>query len=424
MFEKFSQIFKDKQLRKKLLFVLGILAVFRLMAAIPLVGIDREAMATLMNQNQALGLLNIFTGGSMDKVSMIMLGLGPYITATIIIQLMTMIFPALEKIYKEEGEAGKRKINQWGRIAAAPLAMLQGLAMIRIFQSQAIIGPLGIQELLVSLIALAGATVFLMWLGELITENGIGNGISVLIFAGIISSLPTNFGNFIDTWDVSKIPYYLVFVVVSLVVISAVVLINEGRRNIPISYAKRIRGNKVYGGASTYLPMNVNPAGVIPVIFAMALMIIPKMLSGFLLRYDGFIGSIGRGMGSFIDNPLSSGIFLFVLVVAFAFFYTSMTFDPKSIADNLKKMGGFIPGIRPGESTAKFIKFILNRVQFVGAIFLGFIAILPSLIQGITGVTSFSFLIGGTALIIIVSVILETLRQIKSHLHMRDYDRS
>jgi preprotein translocase subunit SecY len=424
MLGKFSQIFKDKELRKKILFVLGILAVFRLMAAIPLVGIDREAMATLMNQNQALGLLNVFTGGSMDKVSMIMLGLGPYITATIVIQLLTMIFPALEKIYKEDGEAGKRKINQWGRIAAAPLAMLQGLAMIRIFQSQAIIGPLGTQELLVSLIALAGATVFLMWLGELITENGIGNGISILIFAGIIASVPASVGNFIDTFDITKTPYYLVFAGVSLVVITAVVLINEGRRNVPISYAKRVRGNKVYGGASTYLPMNVNPAGVIPVIFAMALMVLPKMLGGFLVRYDGIVGRIGDMMSSLVDNPLYSGIFLFFLVVAFAFFYTSVTFDPKAIADNLKKMGGFVPGIRPGESTAKFIKFILNRVQFVGAIFLGIIAILPSLIQGITGVTNFRFLIGGTALIIIVSVVLETLRQIKSHLHMRDYDRS
>jgi preprotein translocase subunit SecY len=424
MFEKFSQIFRDKELRRKILFVLGILVVFRIMANIPLVGIDREAMANLMNQNQALGVLNVFTGGSMDKVSMIMLGLGPYITATIIIQLLTMIFPALEKMYKEDGEAGKRKINQWGRIAAAPLAMMQGLAMIRIFQGQGIIGVMGVQELLVSLIALAGATVFLMWLGELITENGIGNGISVLIFAGIIASVPSNFLNFIYTWDVTKIPYYLIFAVVSLIVIAGVVLINEGRRNVPVSYAKRVRGNKVYGGASTYLPMNVNPAGVIPVIFAMALMVIPQMLGGFLAGKDGFIGTIGGWMSSFMDNALYSGIFLFLLVMGFAFFYTSVTFDPKAIADNLKKMGGFVPGIRPGESTAKFIKFILNRVQFVGAVFLGIIAVLPSLIQGLTGVTSFGFLIGGTALIIVVSVVLETMRQIKSHMHMRDYDRS
>jgi len=424
MFEKFSQIFRDKELRRKILFVLGILVVYRIMAAIPLIGIDREAMAALMNQNQALGILNVFTGGSMDKVSMIMLGLGPYITATIVIQLLTMIFPALEKIYKEEGEAGKKKINQWGRIAAAPLAMLQGLAMIRIFQSQGIIANLGMQELFVSLIALAGATVFLMWLGELITENGIGNGISVLIFAGIISSVPANIQSFIYTFDAAKIPYYLIFAMVSLFVIAAVVLINEGRRNIPVSYAKRVRGNKVYGGASTYLPMNVNPAGVIPVIFAMALMVLPQMVGGFLTNYGGIIGSIGSFMVNFLNNPLYSGIFLFFLVVVFTFFYTSVTFDPKNVADNLKKMGGFVPGIRPGESTAKFIKFILNRVQFVGAIFLGIIAILPSLIQGFTGVTNFRFLIGGTALIIIVSVVLETMRQIKSHLHMRDYDRA
>lgn len=423
MLEKLFQIFKDRELRKKVLFVFGILAIFRVMAAIPLVGINKEAMSALMNSSQALGMLNIFSGGSMDKVSIIMLGLGPYITATIIIQLLTMIFPALEKLYKEEGEAGKRKINQWGRIIAAPFAMLQGLAMIRIFQNQGIIEYLSFSELFVSLITLAGATVFLMWLGELVTENGIGNGISIIIFAGIVSSIPTNAGNFISTWDITNIPYYLIFAVVSLAVISAVVLINEGRRNIPISYAKRVRGNKVYGGASTYLPMNVNPAGVIPVIFAMALMVIPQMLSGFLLKYDGIVGKIGDLMSGFIGNPLSYGIFLFILVVAFTFFYTSVTFDPKAIADNLKKMGGFIPGIRPGESTAKFIKYILNRVQLVGALFLGLIAVLPSIIQGITGVTTFSFLIGGTALIIIVSVVLETMRQINSHLHMRDYDR-
>ncbi len=265
---KIIQIFKIKDLRNKIGFVLFIFVIFRLMANLPMPGIDADKMREFFEGNQIFGLLNLFTGGALDNLSVIMLGLGPYITATIILQLLTMIFPQLERMYKEEGEAGKQKFNQYGRIATIPLAMLQGYAMLTLLARQQIIGELSGGVIAISLLTIAAGTVFLMWLGELISEKGIGNGVSLLIFAGIIADFPNNIRQLLLGWDPSKIPSYLLFFGMALLIIAGVVLVNEGRRNIPVSYAKRIRGNKMYGGVSTYLPLNINPAGVIPIIFA------------------------------------------------------------------------------------------------------------------------------------------------------------
>ncbi len=421
-YQKLIQIFKIPDLRKKILFVLGVFAIFRLMANIPMPGINAEKMREFFEGNQIFGLLNLFTGGALDNLSIVMLGLGPYITATIILQLLTMIFPQLEKMYKEEGEQGRQKFNQYGRLLTIPLAILQGYAMLALFQRQQIIGTLSPGLILTSLLTVAAGTVFLMWLGEVISEKGIGNGVSLLIFAGIIADFPNNIRQMWATWDPAKLPSYLLFFGMSLFIIAGVVLINEGRRNIPVSYAKRVRGTKMYGGVSTYLPLNINPAGVIPIIFALSIMLFPGMIANFLGGMGGVVGSVAKSVGNAFQDPWIYGILYFFLVVLFTYFYTAVTFDPKAISSNLQKMGGFIPGIRPGESTAHFMYYILNRVLLIGALFLGAIAVAPSIIGGITGVMVFSFLIGGTSLLIVVSVVLETIRQVKAQLEMREYE--
>ncbi len=421
-FNKIIQIFKIKDLRNKIFFVLGAFAVFRLMANIPMPGIDAARMREFFANNQLFGLLNIFTGGALDHFSIAMMGLGPYITATIILQLLTMIFPKLEQLYKEEGEAGRQKFNQYGRILTVPLAILQAYSMFILLQRQQIIGQLSGVVLITSLLTVSAGTMILMWLGELISEKGIGNGVSLLIFAGIVAGFPNNVREIMITWDPSKIPSYLLFFSMSLLIIAGVVLINEARRNIPVSYAKRVRGAKMYGGVSTYLPLNINPAGVIPIIFALSILLFPGMIANFLGGAGGIVGSIAQSVGRAFQDPWIYGILYFILVVLFTYFYTAVTFDPKAISTNLQKMGGFVPGIRPGENTASFMYYILNRVLLIGALFLGAIAIMPSIIQGLTGVMAFRFLIGGTSLLIVVSVVLDTIRQVKAQLEMREYE--
>lgn len=424
-YHKVIQIFKLRDLRTKILFVLGVFVVFRIMANIPIPGINPENLKSFFAQFQIFGLLNVFTGGALDKLSIIMLGLGPYITAVIILQLLTMIFPQLEKMYKEEGESGHQRFNQYGRILTVPLAMLQGYGMLTLFQRQKVIGTLSPTMLLTSILTVAAGTLFLMWLGELITEKGIGNGVSLLILAGIIADFPSNIRQMIlqvQTEGAAKISGIILFFSMALVIIAGVVLINEARRNIPVSYAKRVRGMKMYGGVSTYLPLNINPAGVIPIIFALSILLFPGMVANFLAGSGGIMGSIAKGVGVFFQNPLIHGILYFLLVFVFTFFYTAVTFDPKTISSNLQKMGGFIPGIRPGTSTANYLHYILNRILPIGALFLGTIAVMPSIVGNVTGIMVFQFLIGGTSLLIVVSVVLETLRQVQAQLQMREYE--
>jgi preprotein translocase subunit SecY len=426
-FKKIFQVFKIPELRKKIFFVLGVLVIFRMMASIPIPGIDLFRLKEFFANNQMLGLLNVFTGGALSNLSIVMLGIGPYITAIIILQLLTMVIPQLEKMQKEEGEAGRQKINQWGRILTVPLAALQSFGMLALFQRGAdpIISQLSSQMMATSIVTIVAGSVFLMWLGELITEKGIGNGISILIFAGIVAGAPMSiYQSYMDLeGNPARLTSYILFFAISLIIIAGVVMINEGRRNIPVSYAKRVKGRKMYGGVSTYLPLNVNPAGVLPIIFALSLMLFPSMISSFLSGAGvQVLANFAQSITSFFENPWSYGIVYFCLVFAFTYFYTAVTFDPDAISSNLQKMGGFVPGIRPGKPTATFLKYILNRVLFIGALFLGTIAILPSLVQGVTGVASFEFLIGGTALLIVVSVVLETMKQIKAQLKMREYE--
>ena len=429
MFNKIIQIFKIKDLRNKILFVLAMLAIFRLMANIPIPGVNKQALETFFGQFQTFRLVNLFTGGALEKVSIVMLGVGPYITAIIILQLLTMIFPQLEKMYREEGEAGRQKFNQYGRILTVPLAALQGYGMIRLFQrgSFPVIGHLSPFLLLASISVVTASSLFLMWLGELISEKGIGEGVSLLIFAGIIADFPSNISRMISLVKTQHLPFYsyLLFFSMMILIIAGVVLFTEARRNISVSYAKRVRGTKVYGGASTFLPININPAGVMPIIFALSILTFPGMIANFLSGLGGKIGKIALSVSNFLNpeiNLLPHLILYFFLVCVFTYFYTAVTFDPKDVSENLQKMGGFIPGIRPGTSTASYLSRILNRILLIGALFLGLIAIMPSVVGRITKIVAFQFLIGGTGVLIIVSVVLDTIRQINAQLEMREYE--
>src|SRR3989344_1202133 len=411
VFQKILQILKLSELRNKILFVLGVFAIFRLMANVPIPGIDASRLQAFFEGNQLFGLHNLFTGGALDNLSIVMLGVGPYITSVIVMQLLTMIFPPLERLYKEEGETGKRKFNQYGRVLTIPFALVQGYAFLTLLSRQGIISNLSALDYLVALATVMAGTILLMWFGELITEKGIGNGVSLLIFAGIVAEFPLSLRQLFVDWDSYR--------VLSL---AAVVLVSEARRNIPVSYAKRVRGMRMYGGTSTYLPLSVNPAGVIPIIFALSILLLPGMIAGFLGGVPGFVGTAATAAAAFFNDPWVNGVLYFFMVVLFTYFYTAVTFDPKTISENLQKMGGFVPGVRPGESTSKFIKHVLNRVLFTGAMFLGLIAVLPNIVAGATGGTGVTFLIGGTSLLIIVSVVLDTMRQINAQLQMREYD--
>jgi len=423
-FNKLILVFKDKQLRNKILFVLAMFAIFRLAANIPIPGIDLENLRRFFSENQFFGLLNLFVGGALSNLSIVMLGLGPYITSVIILQLLTMIFPQLEKMYKEEGEQGRQKFNQYGRMLTVPLGAVQAYGMLTLLQRQGAISAISPFLLLTSILTITGGALFLMWLGELITEKGIGNGVSLLIFAGIVARTPAEIRQVALTWDPAHLPSYIFFFAVALVIIAGVVLITEARRNIPVSYAKRIRGHKMYGGVSTHLPMNINPAGVIPIIFALSLLLFPGMIANFFATGGNqVLANLAKGLNNFLQNPWIYGSLFFALVFLFTYFYTAVTFDPKTIATNLQKMGGFVPGIRPGSSTAGFLHKILYRILFIGALSLGLIAVMPSIIQGLTGVMAFQFLIGGTAILIVVSVVLDTWRQIKAQMEMREYER-
>lgn len=418
--EKLKKIFFNQELRSKILFVLAMLVVFRIAANIPIPGIDTSNLQQFFQSNQLFGLLNIFTGGTMDQLSLAMLGLGPYITAVIIMQLLTMIFPKLKELYHEQGEEGRRKFNRYSRLLTVPLAALQGFGLITLLTRQGVIPQftfLGLVEAVV--IATAGA-IFLMWLGELISEKGIGNGVSLMIFAGIIARVPTALRQAIQTYSPDKILDYAGFIVVAVAVIAGIAFITESQRNLPVAYTKRVRGRRIFGGAATYLPLKVNQAGVIPIIFALSLVLFPGMIAGFLAGTDiPVLSGASAAVNSFLQNQVYYGVIYFLLVVGFTYFYTSITFDPKAISENLQRQGAFIPGVRPGEETRQFIARTMNRITLAGALFLGAVAVLPIIVQSFTGIAALT--IGGTAILIVVAVVLDTVRQIEAQIAMREY---
>jgi preprotein translocase subunit SecY len=421
MYEALQNIFRVSELRNKILFIFGILVVYRVIANIPLPGVDVMALKRLFEDNAFLGLLNMFSGGGLSNISIVLLGVAPYITASIIMQLMTTLVPTLERLYKEEGEQGRQKFNMYTRWLTVPLAALQSFSMLSLLRSQQILGDLASFDMAVIIVTATAGTVFLMWLGELITEKGLGNGVSMIIFAGIVTSLPTSVSRFISTWDPSQIFTYLLFFVLAAVTIAGVIFINEGQRTIPVAYAKRMRGAQVYGGSSTHLPLKVNQAGVIPIIFAVSLILIPTMMANYFAQAGtGKVAEIALSVSAWLQDQWIYGSIYFLLVVVFTYFYTAVVFDPVKISENLQKQGGYIPGIRPGNTTAEYLYHIINRITLAGSIFLGVIAVLPYVVQGITGIQALS--LGGISILIVVSVVLETIKHVQSQLVMRSYE--
>lgn len=422
MFEKLTRIFKTKDLRNKIFFIIAILIIYRLAANIPIPGVNATGIKDFFAGSQIFGFLDMFSGGGLSNVSIVMLGVGPYITASIIMQLMTMIFPNLEKMNKEDGEAGRQKFNMITRYLTVPLAAVQSFGMIALLKSQSLMGDLTIFNYVLIVVTATAGTIFLMWLGELITEKGIGNGVSILIFAGIVIALPSTMKQIIATWDPTQALTYLGFLVLSIMTVAGIVISNEGKRNIPITFARRMRSGAGAGGSvESHLPLKINQAGVIPIIFAMSIMLFPGMISGVLAKASNpAVATVAGKMADLFANQWFYGITYFVLVVAFTFFYTAVTFDPKSVAENLQRQGGFIANIRPGEPTVEYLNYIVNRVTLSGALFLGFIAVLPFIVQGFTGIQTLT--IGGTGVLIVVSVVIEMIKQIEAQLVMRDYD--
>ena len=415
------QIFKIKQIRRSILFVLAMFFIFRIGAHIPVPGVNTEAMKELFSENQILGFMNLFSGGTMENFSVMALGIAPFITASIIFQLLTMIIPKLEEISKEEG--GRQKINKYTRFLTVPLAMLQGYAMISLLQQSqlGIIGDIGVFATISIVITVTAGTVFLMWIGELISERNIGNGVSLLIFAGIVAGLPQFVQQLAFTFDRDQLFTLLLYAAIALITVVGVVTINEAQRNIPVSYARRVRGTRMYGGMDTHLPLRVNMAGVIPIIFAIAIVIFPPTIAQFFLKAEtAWVSAGAQWVIDLFQNQVFYGVLYFSLVVAFTYFYTAVIFHPDQIADNLQKQGGFIPGIRPGRFTADYLRKVINRILLAGSLFLGLIAILPILMQFVTG--SQVLIIGGTSILIVVSVVIESVKQVESQLTMREYE--
>ena len=417
---KLKLIWTDKVLRKKVLFVFFALVVFRLLAAVPIPGIDTVELNRFLSNNQFFGILNIFSGGGLSNLSIIMLGVGPYITGSIIMQLLTIMVPALKRIYHEDGEAGRKKFTQYSRLLTVPLAAIQGFSLLYILEQQNILYNLTAFDRITNLFIVVAGSVLIMWIGELMTEFGIGNGVSLIIFAGIVSRLPAWISQNVFTFDISQIPLYLVFAVVGILILAGIVLVTEAERPIPVTYAKRVRGMKMYGGGSTYLPLRVNQAGVIPIIFALSILLFPQMIGTFLSRFSNVVvAKISSFLIAFNQTSVLYAILYFVFVFMFTYFYTAVTFDPEELSTNLQKNGAFIPGIRPGPSTSEYISKVLNRITLLGAVFLGFVAVLPLIMQFITGNKSFA--IGGTSILIVVSVVLDLIKKVDAQVSMREY---
>lgn len=420
IWNKIEAIFKDDILRGRILFVLGTMVIFRLLANIPIPGIDTFRLQSLFADNQFLGLLNIFSGGGLSSLSIVMLGVAPFITGSIIMQLLTIMSPRLKELYHEEGEAGKKKFTQYSRLLTVPLAVIQSFGFLTLLQRQGVIDPLTGMDFLTNIILVTAGSILLMWIGELITEFGIGNGVSILIFAGIVAALPTQLTQLRLAFDPSQIPLYIGFLVAALLVTLGVVIVTEAERPIPITYSKRVRGMKVYGGVSTYLPIRVNQAGVMPIIFALSILLFPQMIVNFLAGIQaGWVQRTSEIVLRFMENGWLYSIVYFLLVFAFTYFYTAITFEPESVATNLQKNGAFIPGVRPGRSTASYVNKIVTRITLVGASFLGLIAVLPLAMQAITGNAALA--IGGTALLIVVAVVIDIIKKIDAQLAMREY---
>lgn len=419
--KKLKLAFTDARLLKKIGFVIFALVLFRVLAAIPIPGVDTVRLAEFFSSNQFLGFLNIFSGGGLSSLSIVMLGVAPYITASIIMQVLTIVFPKLKAMYREEGEAGRKKFAQYGRLLSIPLAFIQGFSFLFLLQSQGVVEQLSGLAFASNLIVIVAGSVLLMWVGELVTEFGIGNGVSIIIFAGIVAGLPQTISQLSFSFDPSQAPLFLLLGLVALLVIYGIVLVTEAERPIPVTYARAARGGRNQQSVSTYVPLRLNQAGVIPIIFALSILVLPQLVLNFVSQQTSIpvLAEVAQTLLTLPGGFFMYGAFYFVLVFLFTFFYTAVTFDPNEMADNLQKSGAFIPGVRPGTQTSEYIGRVITRITLVGAIFLGVVAVLPLVIQSLTGFTALA--IGGTALLIVVSVVLDIVRKVDAQVSLREY---
>ncbi len=420
--EKIKLLFQDRDLKRKIFFTLIIFLIFRLFVFMPIPVIDLNKLRILFSSNQFLSLLDIFSGGTLINFSVMALGLNPYINASIILQMLTMVIPTLEKLSKE-GEYGRFKINQYTRLLTLPLTVIQAIGIFILLKNQNIILNLSYLEFISFVFTLVVGTYILVWFGELISQYGLGNGISLIIFAGIVGRLPVNLSKTLLIVNYEMIFNIVLFIILTIIVIGLIVFINEAVRKIPIYYAKRIKGNRVYQGVTNFLPVKLNQAGVIPIIFAVSFVLFPQLLGSFLVNLTNKnLISIGQFLlNLFSPNGFFYNFFYFLLVIGFTYFYTIIVFNPQKISDEIQKYGGFIPGIRPGLATKRYLENIVYKITSVGAIFLGIIAILPAIVSRITGINN--LLIGGTGILIVVSVVLETFKNIEAQLVMKNYDK-
>ncbi len=420
LFRKLHTIFTDRLILKRILFVLGALIVFRLLAAIPIPGVDTAALSNFISNNQFFGIFDIFSGGGLSNLSIMMLGVGPYITASIIMQLLTIMVPRLKALYHEEGEAGKKKFAQYSRLLTIPLAAIQGFSLLLILTRQGVLPQLGLFDTILNLVVVVAGSVLLMWIGELISEFGIGNGVSILIFAGIVSRLPSVVGQNVFSFTPDQIPVYAGFIIVSILVIAGIVFVTEAERPIPVTYARQVRGAKTYGGEQTYIPLRMNQAGVMPIIFALSILMFPQLVGSVLQNSaNPKVAEIAGQLAGWSHTSLLYGVLYFLFVFLFTYFYTAVTFDPESMSNNLQKSGAFIPGIRPGKATEDYVGTVLTRITTVGGLFLATIAVLPIIMQSITGVATLAM--GGTAVLIVVNVIIDVLKKLDAQVTMREY---
>lgn len=418
-FNKIKTLITDKSLRMRVLFVVFGLFLFRLLAAIPVPGVDPARINQFLNGNQFFGVFNALSGGGLSRFSIVMLGIGPYITASIIMQLLSMMVPRIKELMQESGEAGRKKFNQYVRLLTVPLAVLQSFSFIKYLQSQNAIDALSMQALIVNIIIITGGSMLLLWIGELINEFGIGNGTSLIIMAGILSVLPSTVAQFFFTFTIDQLPVTLLYAAIGILVIAGVVYIYEAERPVSVTYARAVRGIRTLGGTTTYLPLRLAQAGVMPIIFASSLLLFPQFLAGvFANSSRAILQSIGSGLNAFLLNAWLYSIVYFLLVVFFTYFYTAVTFDPKQIAENLQKNGAFVPGIRPGEATMNYIATIVTRITLVGSVFLGLVAVLPLIIRSTTGITAFA--VGGTSLLITVSVVIDLIRKVDAQISLHE----
>lgn len=421
-FRKLKIIFTDKAIRNRILFVLGALVIFRLLAAVPIPGVDQTVLQQFFANNEYLGLLNIFSGGGLSNLSIVMLGVGPFITGSIIMQLMTVMSPKMKSLYTEEGEAGRAKFTQYSRMLSLPLAILQGFGFLTLLESQGVIQHLSVFDFALNVVLVVAGATLLMWIGELVTEYGIGNGVSMIIFAGILSGLPGTAKNIFFSFDMAQLPLFIGFGFLAIGVIYAVVVMTEAERVVPVTHAKQSRGNLMLTtrGNNSYLPLRLNQAGVIPIIFALSILLFPQMVLNILSAFDlPWVAGANAAVTSFMNDFVLYGAVYFVCVFLFTFFYTAVTFDPDAVAKNLQRSGAFIPGIRPGDHTAEYLGNLITRLTLVGALFLAVIAVLPIGLQVLTGLPALA--IGGTAILIVVNVVLDLIRRLDAQVSLREY---